>query len=71
MPASIREVVAKSVELKEAADKAELLQGRRQDAVAREQQAQDQLTAAIQEFQSQMTIVNKLRAGLKALLDQP
>lgn len=71
MPASLREIVSKSVELKEAADLVEKLQVNRQAAMARAQQAQDALTAATQELQTQVTIATQLRGQLKDLVNQP
>lgn len=71
MPASLREIVSKSIELKEAVDLVEKLLVNRQTAMARAQQAQDALTAATQELQTQVTIATQLRDQLKDLVNQP
>lgn len=70
MPASLREIVSKSVELKDAADLVEKLQANRQAAMARAQQAQDALTSATQELSTHVTIAGQLRQQLKDLVNQ-
>jgi hypothetical protein len=71
VPAPLRQIVDKAVELKGAADLLQTLQTNRANALARVQTAQEQLTAATNELSSQMTIAQQFRDQLRDLVNQP